>query len=240
MAASIESVSEEKIYHSLQAREQLGSTGFEDGIAIPHAKIEGLSEFYLGIALSPKGIDFNSVDGKRSHLFFTVLGPESEAEGHLKILARISRISRIYKARKELLQAHSGTALKENFLRYTTISPAEAARKGKQKLLIIVLNEKRYLDDIMNLFLEKGILGANVFDSSSIKSQLTNIPLFSDFLDFLKERQDVNKTIMTLIYESDLADIVDGIEQMLGDLDTHTGAMICALDLFYLKGTLQI
>ena len=240
MAASIESVSEDEIYDSLLEREKLGSTGFEDGVAIPHAKIKGLSEFYMGIALSSKGIDFDNIDGKRAHLFFTVLGPESQTEGHLQVLAQISRISRIQKARKEMLRAHSGTALKENFLRYTTLSPREVAEKGKQKLLIIVLNEKRYLDDIMNLFLEKGILGANVFNSSSIKSQLTNIPLFSDFLDFLKERQDINKTIMALIYESDLADIVDGIEQMLGDLDTHTGAMICALDISYLKGTLQI
>jgi len=240
LAQSVTDLDPEQIEAALWEREKLGSTGFEDGIAIPHAKVAGLKEFVVGIALCPKGIDFQSIDGKKTHLFFALIGPEENTEGHLQILAQISRISRNPRARKEMLNSHSGIALKENFIRYAGLHSTASAADQKKKLLFIVLNEKQFLEDIVNLFLENGIHGANVFDSTGIKSQLSNIPLFSDFLDFLRERSDVSKTIMAIVNESDINAIVDGIEQIMGSLDTHSGAMVCAVDLFYLKGTLQI
>jgi hypothetical protein len=105
---------------------------------------------------------------------------------------------------------------------------------------MIVLYEKRFLDDILELFLERGIRGVNVMESTGIKDQLSTIPLFSDFLNFLGERSDVSKTIMTVVPESEVREIVQGIEDIMGDFDKHTGAMVMALDLFFIKGSMEI
>jgi len=238
ISKSVKEISVKDIYNALVEREKIGSTGFEDGIAIPHAKIKGLSEFAISIAVSRKGIDFKSIDGKKSHIFYSVIGPEEDTEGHLQILAQISRISRNHNACKEIINSHSPVALKEAFIRYTRAIGSKI--EGKNKLLIIVLYEKRFFEDIIDLFLERGIHGANVIESTGIKDILSNIPLFSSFLDFLGERKDVSKTIMAIVPESEVSGIVGEVEEIMGDLDTHTGAAVMALDIFFLKGTMEV
>lgn len=240
LSTNVENVSEQDIYNSLMEREKLGSTGFEDGIAIPHAKIKGLSEFAMSIAISKKGVDFNSIDGKKTHILFAIIGPEEETEGHLQILAQISRISRNHNARKEMLNASNALALREAFIRYVSGAEIKKEEKGQNKLLMIVLYEKRFLEDIIELFLEKGIRGVNILESTGIKDQLSNIPLFSGFLDFLGERKEVSKTIMAIVDESDVSSVVEGVEEIMGDFDTHTGAMIMVLDIFFTKGSMEV
>jgi PTS system nitrogen regulatory IIA component len=81
-----------EVVHVLEQREALQSTGIGNGLAIPHGRVEGLSKPIAALGLSPGGIDFDSLDGGQTHLFFTVLVP-SDAQGlHLKILARVSRL----------------------------------------------------------------------------------------------------------------------------------------------------
>jgi len=240
LAKGVPGMPADMINQALRDREKIGSTGFEEGVAIPHAKIAGLDDFYMSIAFSRKGVPFESVDGKKAHIFFTIIGPDEKPEEHLQILAQISRIARNPNARLEMKHARSVTALKEAFLRYVSAWDFSKLDVKKSKLLMIILYEKRFLDDILELFLERGIRGVNVLESTGIKDQLSTIPLFGDFLDFLGERSDVSKTIMTIVPENEVAEIIQGIEEIVGDLDKHTGAMVMALDLFMMKGSLEI
>jgi PTS system nitrogen regulatory IIA component len=73
-------------------RERLGSTGIGGGIGIPHGKIKDLESLVLGFGLSRKGVDFEAIDGKPTHIFFVLITPENSTGLHLKLLARISRI----------------------------------------------------------------------------------------------------------------------------------------------------
>ncbi len=73
-------------------RERLGSTGIGGGIGIPHAKLKGLKSLVLGFGLSRKGVDFESIDGRPTHIFFLLITPENSTGVHLQLLARISRI----------------------------------------------------------------------------------------------------------------------------------------------------
>lgn len=86
-------------------REQLGSTGIGDGIAIPHGKLAGLDETVLAFGRSRKGVEFAALDGKPVHLFFLLAAPENSASRHLKALARISRMLKDGVFRKNLLEA---------------------------------------------------------------------------------------------------------------------------------------
>jgi PTS system nitrogen regulatory IIA component len=86
-------------------REELGSTGIGDGIAIPHGKLKGLDRLLMAFGRKKDGIDFDSIDNRPAHLFFLLLAPESEATLHLKALARISKLLRKDDVRRLLLDA---------------------------------------------------------------------------------------------------------------------------------------
>lgn len=88
-------------------REALGSTGIGDGIAIPHGKLNGISEIVLAFGISRQGIDFNALDGKPSHIFFLLVAPEDAPSEHLKALARISRLLKSAAFREALLAQNS-------------------------------------------------------------------------------------------------------------------------------------
>ena len=75
----------------IMEREKLGSTGIGQGIAIPHAKVQGLKEILIVFGRSLAGVEFDSLDGEPVHLIFLLLSPP-EATENLKILARISRL----------------------------------------------------------------------------------------------------------------------------------------------------
>lgn len=89
----------------LMERERLGSTGIGGGIGIPHGKIKNLESLVLGFGLSRQGIDFESIDGQPTHIFFVLITPEDSTGLHLKLLARISRILKNDHFKERLLNA---------------------------------------------------------------------------------------------------------------------------------------
>jgi PTS system nitrogen regulatory IIA component len=95
----------EDLYAALIEREKLGSTGIEDGVAIPHAKVAGLDDIVVACGRCPRGIDFDAHDGKPTHLFFVLLAPMNATGMHLKVLARLSRLLKDVRVRNRLMDA---------------------------------------------------------------------------------------------------------------------------------------
>jgi nitrogen PTS system EIIA component len=91
----------------LMEREQLGSTGIGGGIGIPHGKLKNLDNLILGFGLSRQGVDFESMDGRPTHIFFLLITPENSTGLHLKLLARISRLLKNEPFKEKLMQARS-------------------------------------------------------------------------------------------------------------------------------------
>ena len=73
-------------------REKLGSTGLGNGVGIPHTKVDAVKEPILVFGRAQGGVDFNSLDGGPTYIFFMLISPKEEVGRHLKILARISHI----------------------------------------------------------------------------------------------------------------------------------------------------
>jgi PTS system nitrogen regulatory IIA component len=92
VAQSFPVLSPEKALRVLMDRENLGTTGIGDGVAIPHGKMESLKEIVIVAGRSREGVDFESLDHKPCRIFFLVLAPEHVAGMHLRILAQISRL----------------------------------------------------------------------------------------------------------------------------------------------------
>jgi len=107
LAAAEPDLDADRLLQVLLEREKLQSTGIGDGVAIPHGKMAGLSRLVASFARSKGGVDFDSIDGNPTHLFFLLVVPEHSGGQHLKALARISRFFRDAAFRKALGEAES-------------------------------------------------------------------------------------------------------------------------------------
>jgi PTS system nitrogen regulatory IIA component len=99
------------IVASLNLREKLGSTGFGNGSAIPHGKIEGIGRVFGYFARLASPIDFQAVDGMPVDLVFLLLSPPDAGADHLKALASVSRTFRDRQTLAKLRGARSCDAL---------------------------------------------------------------------------------------------------------------------------------
>jgi fructose-specific phosphotransferase system IIA component len=95
------------VLDSLFEREELGSTGIGQGIAIPHSKTKGVKELVGVLGISKKGVDFEALDGEPVNIFFLLLTSEGAAGLMLKALARVSNFLKNKFYRKKILEAAS-------------------------------------------------------------------------------------------------------------------------------------
>ena len=85
---------EKELYEKLVQREKLGSTAIGEGVAIPHCKMKGVRNPIVMLAISKKSVDFCSLDGKPSHVFFLVVSSPDNPSMNLQILAAIAHLVR--------------------------------------------------------------------------------------------------------------------------------------------------
>lgn len=111
LAAAEPSVPADELLSVLIDREELQSTGIGEGVAIPHGKMAGLDRLMATFARSDDGVDFASIDGQPTQLYFMLVVPEHSGGQHLKALARISRFFRDPSFRGKLMDATSTEAI---------------------------------------------------------------------------------------------------------------------------------
>jgi PTS system nitrogen regulatory IIA component len=95
----------------LAERERLGSTAIGDGIAIPHGKMPGVKQIVGTFGRHRQGVDFESLDGRPTHLFFSLVAPEDSTSLHLKALARVSRLFKDGSFRDRLMTAQDAAEI---------------------------------------------------------------------------------------------------------------------------------
>ena len=94
-----------QVLTALREREGVTSTGIGNGVAIPHAKVEGLSRMSLVFAKSTRGVNFQALDDAPVYLIFMVIAPPSTISDYLKLLAAISAFVKNEKSRAALMRA---------------------------------------------------------------------------------------------------------------------------------------
>ncbi len=100
-------LSEDDVYRVVTDREELGTTAIGGGIAIPHAKAEGIESLKVVVAVSKKGVPFDAVDGEPVHVIFMLLAPEEYTTNYLRVLAKISRLLKDREMIDQLVRAES-------------------------------------------------------------------------------------------------------------------------------------
>lgn len=94
LAAQAYNLDADIVVEALAERERLGSTGFGGGVAIPHAKIQGLSRMCGVVILLDPPVPFDAIDDAPVDIVFALLSPVDSGAEHLKTLARVSRYLR--------------------------------------------------------------------------------------------------------------------------------------------------
>ena len=107
LAAHHPSLQGHRVLGVLLEREKISTTAIGEGVAIPHGKLPGVDKVVGVFARSPEGVDFASLDGEPTHLFFTLIAPEDAAADHLKALARISRLLKDPAFRNRLMKGQT-------------------------------------------------------------------------------------------------------------------------------------
>lgn len=110
LAAAIAGSEQESIYERLLERERLGSTGVGHGVALPHARIDGLTRAHGAFVQLAAGVDYDAIDGKPVDLVFALVVPQEATEEHLQLLAKLATLFS-----DDVLCAHlrEGTSAKE-------------------------------------------------------------------------------------------------------------------------------
>ncbi|MFB8831312.1 PTS IIA-like nitrogen regulatory protein PtsN [Azotobacter sp. CWF10] len=111
VAREMPDLDQQTIFESLIAREKLGSTGFGNGIAIPHCRLPGCPAPISVLLRLDAPIDFDAIDGAPVDLLFVLLVPEAATDEHLQLLRQIASMLDRSEVRERLRQVESSEAL---------------------------------------------------------------------------------------------------------------------------------
>ena len=105
-------VEKEAVLSALLGREKVGSTGIGNGIALPHGRVPELTKVTAVVVTTTPAINFDAIDDKPVDIFFAILVPENQTEGHLQTLATIAgKLSQ-----KEIIKAIRGAETNEEVI----------------------------------------------------------------------------------------------------------------------------
>lgn len=113
LVASYPALAATKVLDVLLERERISTTAIGEGVAIPHGKLREVERVIGIFARSLEGVDFASLDGRPTYLFFVLIAPENAAADHLKALARISRLLKDPTFRSRLMEGKTGREIFE-------------------------------------------------------------------------------------------------------------------------------
>lgn len=111
ISREVPDLDEQKVFEALIAREKLGSTGFGNGIAIPHCRLAGCESPISALLHLDTPIDFDAIDGAPVDLLFVLLVPQAATDAHLELLRQIASMLDRKDVRERLRSAPSNEAL---------------------------------------------------------------------------------------------------------------------------------
>ena len=228
-------VDEDAIVHGLEEREALGSTGFGNGIAIPHCRLEGVRGFVVGIITVPSGVEFDAVDKRPVKLIVFIISPCDSSNVHIRLLSAISQVLHGKSVVKETVAANSSEAARERFLSHTTIELDTEVQKGKRMVCVFVQDSKLF-HGILEVFTGMEESSAVVLSSENLRTHLAKIPLFQGL--WTHEHGGFSHVIVAMVEKGLTNEVVRQIETRTGDLDKRCGIMIAVHDLVYTVGSL--
>ena len=233
----LSSVSEADFLQALTNREELSTTGFGNGIAIPHCRIENVDHFVVGLLSVPHGVDFAAMDDQPVKLFVFIVAPANSSNDHIKILSAISQVLNVPENVTEMLAAPSSEVLAENFLRHVR-DEADPKQHDTKNLFRIQIQDENLFQDVLQIF--EGFQASTVMvtESEPASNYLQKMPLFAGFWN--DKSSDFCKVILATVDKADTNETIRRIEQHAGVLSERNDILLTVQELFYCAGSLNI
>jgi mannitol/fructose-specific phosphotransferase system IIA component (Ntr-type) len=230
------SVSRDTILQGIKDREALGSTGFGNGIAIPHCRIPSIDNFVVGLVTAPDGVDFDAMDEMPVRLFVFVVAPASESDLHVRLLSGISQVLSIPGAVEEMVGAETVEGLVESFLRHVKDQVDTSDAMERSMFHVFVQDEQRF-KDILQVICGIGATATVVLEVENTSAYLQRLPMFAGF--WTDTPKTFSRLIIALVNKDMANETIRRIERVTGDLNKQTGVLLAVQNMFYCAGGLN-
>ena len=232
---ALKSQSEEQIFQGLEAREKIGSTGFGGSIAIPHCGMKEIDDFAVGALIVPAGIDFDAMDGKKTKVFFFIVGPSEQRNRHIRILSSISKFLKDSGNVESLIKAGTPEEVRSLILQDVTPS-VDLPEGGRRSMITIFVQQEEYFEDILEI-LSSEVEGAiSVLETKNAGHYLHRLPLFSAF--WSEENSSFSRVIFTVVEKGLTNDVIRRIHSLIENFE-EGGVLITVSDLYYSSGSIN-
>jgi PTS system nitrogen regulatory IIA component len=236
-SALLENIAESEIREALIERENLSTTGFGDGIAIPHCRLDGVEDFVAGIISVPDGVDFSAMDDQPVKLFVFIVAPSSNSTAHIKILSAISQVLNVPEYIEEMLKAPNAELLLEGFLRHVR-DEADPKQHDTKNLFRVQIQNEDLFHDVLKILTGFNSTTVMVSEVEPAANYIQKMPLFAGF--WSDKPSDFCKVILATMDKKDTNETIRRIEQKIGSLDDRSDILLTVQELFYCAGNLNI
>jgi mannitol/fructose-specific phosphotransferase system IIA component (Ntr-type) len=232
-------VPEKRILDALQEREQVGTTGFGNGIAIPHCALDDVEEFVVGLLIVPEGIDFDSLDRKKATTFFFIIGPKTQRNRHIQLLSAISKVLKDPDVIQRFLEAFDEKRVRqivEELFRLVDVGVSPGQQKGRCLFHVIVQREESF-EDVLQVFSAAVAGSIAVLETNTAGYYLHRLPLFAAY--WAESQKGFCRLILAVVDRDLSNDVIRRIHTVVEDVDNKPGVLIAVQELFYSSGSLE-
>ena len=225
----------DELEKGLREREDVGTTGFGKGIAIPHCRLERVPEFVVGVMSVPDGVDFDALDGEKVGLFVFIVGPALESSDHIRVLSTVSRVLSSADAVEEMMAAGSDEALYESLVRNMRDEPRSGKGEPKSLFQVFVQDEEMFRG-ILEVFGATEPRFTAVLEAENASTYLAKVPLFAGLWG--DSPRTFSRVIVSLVSKKMTNELVRRIEGVTGPLGKCERVMVMVQDVFFSDGSL--
>ncbi len=235
-SGKLDNISEEVIYKALLEREKIGTTGFGDNIAIPHCRIDNISDFVVGVVTLENGVDFNSIDKKPVRLAVFLIGPESEKSKHIQVLSSIAKLLKSDDTKNKLIECKDTSSLERVFSENIEDNHDTNIKYEKTLFHIFIQNEE-YFSDILELLSSVVEGSISVIETNNAGDYLHTMPLFSAY--WSEDYKMFSRIIMAVVDRDYANEIITKIQTIVPDIDKKSGVLLTAQNVYYSCGSID-
>ncbi|MFW6361514.1 MAG: PTS sugar transporter subunit IIA [Spirochaetota bacterium] len=225
-----------ELFKRLEQREALGSTGFGEGVAIPHCSIDNLDDFVLGVMITSRGVDFASIDGTPVQIFFLIIGPTEQRNRHIKILSAISKMAKTPGAINNLLSKTEPHEIEEVLKKHLTIREEKPNSEG-YCLIDTYIQKEELFDEILELLSAEVEGSITVIETQNAGEYLNRLPLFSSY--WTEGSSTFNRLIRAIVPKGRCNNLIRQINLIEDTYADNPGILITAQELMYASGSID-
>ena len=237
MSETLKHVETDQLFKKLSEREAIGSTGFSNGIAIPHCSLDTITDFVIGILISNDGIDFQSADGKPTKLFMYIIAPTKQRNKHIRILSEISKVLRVPSQVENLLSQNSVQNFFKTFCEYGTWDVSKELPKNYSQITVHI-QESEAFENILEIFTEIQNCHVSVIEAHNAGKYLYSLPLFSQFMN--ESNKGFHRVIIAVMNTVYVNNSIRAINEVTEKLKDESKVMITTHALSYYSGSINI